>query len=302
MSKNRSFTFTQNNYPDTSLADTIDCTYIIYGKEVSESGTPHLQGFITFPNPRTLSGVIKSLPGCHVEVARTLTKAIEYCKKHGNYTERGKPPIEPKDKGALEKQRWKRILEAAESGNDTWLREEEPQIYLLHDKALERAHKKAKMRPQTLEGETQHKWYYGPPGTGKSHKARVDNPDAYIKDPKSIWWDGYNNEDVVIIDDFDKYQVSQGGDMKRWMDKYPFQAQHKGGSQLIRPKEIIVTSNYHPKEIWEDETTRTAILRRLNLTHFPDTSPFNYGPSSGLHPSFVHPRTHEPKEEDAKPS
>lgn len=299
MSKFRNFTFTFNNYPDTVLVDTIECRYIIYGKEICPTtGTPHLQGFIQFQVQRSLLSAIKALPGCHVEVARTPAAAAVYCKKEGSFVERGIPPVSKAAQGVLEKNRWKRILAAAEKGDVAWLKEEEPQVYLLHDRALERAYKKAKKAPQTLEGESKHCWYYGPPGTGKSHTAREDNPFAYIKDPKTVWWDGYQGESTVIIDDFDKYQVSQGGDMKRWLDKYPFQAQHKGGSQLIRPESIIVTSNYHPEDIWEDELTRAAICRRVKLTHFPST-PFMAimrPPPPGAHPSFTRPdKTPSPK-------
>ena len=292
MSKFRNFTFTYNNYPDTLLVDTIECRYIIYGKELCPTtGTPHLQGFIQFRIQRSLSSAIRALPGCHVEVARVPSAAAVYCKKDGDFIERGIAPVSKLDQGLLEKNRWKRILTAAEEGNVAWLKEEEPKVYLLHDRALERAHKKAKPRPQTLEGETKHAWYYGPPGTGKSYTARAENPDAYIKDPKSIWWDGYSGEPTVIIDDFDKYQVSQGGDLKRWLDKYPFQAQHKGGSQLIRPDQIIVTSNYHPEDIWTDDITCSAIARRVILKHFPGT-PFSKTSSpiiAGCHPTFIRP-------------
>nr|WPR18788.1 MAG: hypothetical protein [Crogonang virus 131] len=299
MSKFRNFTFTFHNYPDTVLVDTIECRYVIYGKEVCpKTGTPHLQGFIQFQVQRSLKSAFKALPGCHVEVARTTVAASVYCKKEGCFVERGIPPVSKEAQGVLEKNRWKRILTAAEEGNVAWLREEEPQVYLLHDRAIERAYKRARPCPQTLEGQTKHCWYYGPPGTGKSRKARDEHPNAYIKDPKSHWWDGYNNESTVIIDDFDKYQVSQGGDMKRWLDRYPFQAQHKGGSQLIRPESIIVTSNYHPEDIWEDDNTLGAICRRVKLVHFPST-PFNVvhpPPAPGCHPSFIRPdKTLSPK-------
>lgn len=51
--------------------------------------------------------------------------------------------------------------------------------------------------------------------------------------------------------------------MKRWLDRYPFQAQVKGGYMLARPKKIVVTSQYHPSEIWDDEKTVDAIMRRV---------------------------------------
>ena len=93
MSRIRNFVFTHNNYPSTELEDNLECRYIIYGKEVGESGTPHLQGFVSFVNGMSLSAVIKKLPGCHVEIVRNLPAAIEYCKKDGDFTERGVPPM-----------------------------------------------------------------------------------------------------------------------------------------------------------------------------------------------------------------
>lgn len=257
MARYRNFCFTQNNYTDTLLADELSCKYIIYGKEVGESGTPHLQGFVSFQNNRTLSAAIKSLPGCHVEIARNVPAAIEYCKKDGDFTERGVAPMTFSDaakKGVAE--RW----ELAKQGRFEELPPENIRAY-------EHIHKRFKPEPPPL-SELSHEWWYGDTGTGKTRKAREENPTAYIKDPQERWWDGYEGQDVVIIDDFDKYQVKQGGDMKRWLDHYSFQAPFKGSYQLIRPKKIIVTSNYHPNEIWEDSQTLDPILRRVRVCHF----------------------------------
>jgi len=87
--------FTRNNYIGTLFEDTVSCKYIIYGKEVGESGTPHLQGFVTFPEAKTLKTVIKLFNGCHVEISKAPFQAIEYCKKEGAFVERGDPPLSP---------------------------------------------------------------------------------------------------------------------------------------------------------------------------------------------------------------
>lgn len=91
--------FTLNNYTDidySRLCDAVDdyedCDYIVFGKEVGESGTPHLQGFVSFSRRKLLGAVISVLGQCHLEFARDVPRAIEYCKKDGDFVEFGEPP------------------------------------------------------------------------------------------------------------------------------------------------------------------------------------------------------------------
>lgn len=106
-------------------------------------------------------------------------------------------------------------------------------------------------------------WIYGPPGTGKSRWVTHNHPGLYDK-PLNKWWDAYEGEDVVALDDFGKEHACLGGHIKRWADHYPFTAEIKGSATTIRPKQIIVTSNYTPEAIWpEDEMMSTAVRRRF---------------------------------------
>lgn len=269
MSRSRNFTFTQNNYPNTELVDNVECKYIIYGKEVGASGTPHLQGFITFRNQKTLKAAIKVLPGCHVEVAKTVHAAIEYCKKDGDFTERGDKPMTQAEKGETEQVRWKRVREAAEEGDYDAIPDD---IRFKYYKNIEYFNREASKQKKLDDTEEDHEWYFGETGTGKSRKAREEHPDAYLK-MCNKWWDGYKGEEVVIIEDFDSNHSVLGHHMKIWLDRYPFLAEVKGGTVKIRPKKIIVTSNYEPEAIWQDNTTLLPILRRVKKKEFIQLKP-----------------------------
>ena len=85
------------------------------------------------------------------------------------------------------------------------------------------------------------------------------------------WWDGYDNEEVVIMEDFNMEQAKHlAHHLKIWADHYPFMAERKGGSMLIRPKKIIVTSNYHPEEAFGEDKTGSLepIMRRFKMHHY----------------------------------
>lgn len=107
--------FTLNNYTEEHLGllRTIGqsigekVSFVIFGKEVGRSGTPHLQGFVSFLDRVRLTQVKQVFafagdnPG-HWTVARKLFEAIEYCRKEGDVTEFGTPPQPPGKRNDLE--------------------------------------------------------------------------------------------------------------------------------------------------------------------------------------------------------
>lgn len=241
------------------------CRAIGYGKEVGASGTPHLQGWVCYRHPRQETAVRKKLKGAHIERAKSLFDLIEYCKKEGDYTERGDIPMNQKEKGESEKARWEQVRTLAKAGK---LDDIDADVYIRYYGTLKKIAGDHEKPPEPLDHLTNY-WYWGPSGTGKSYKARTENPGAYIK-LNNKWWDGYRGEETVIIEDLDIYDKALGGDIKRWADHYHFPAEYKGGVKRIRPKKIIITSNYPPEGIWDDDETVGPIRRRFGVVHFDE--------------------------------
>lgn len=261
MSQSKNFCFTINNYTDENIRtlDSLECQFIIYGKELApDTGTPHLQGYVVFSQNYRLSRVIKLIPG-HIEVAKGDSASnIKYCSKEGRHTVRGDPPA---SKGAHNKAKFDyvKILAASRSGD---LSEIPAEIMFKYPKLV------ASHRVFNTEAtEDKMIWCYGESGTGKSRWARETYPDAYLK-MCNKWWDGYNGEEVVIIEDFDKDHKCLCHHLKIWGDRYKFPAEIKGSKVDIRPRLIIITSNYHPRDIWDNEKDLEPILRRFRLDKF----------------------------------
>lgn len=162
----------------------------------------------------------------------------------------------------VETVRWDKARELAKSGK---LDEVDSDIYLRYNRTLKEIRKDHMPGLEPLPV-LDNEWVYGPTGTGKTRTALALHPGAYLK-PANKWWDGYAGEEVVIIDDFDKYHKSLGYELKIWGDHNPFIAETKGGAMKIRPRKIIITSNYCPGDIWEDPQTVLPICRRFTLKY-----------------------------------
>lgn len=92
--------------------------------------------------------------------------------------------------------------------------------------------------------------------------------DAYAKDPRTKFWDGYSGQLNVVMDEF------RGGidisHMLRWLDKYPVLVECKGSSTVLKARSIWITSNIPPREWYPDldRATLDALLRRLTIREF----------------------------------
>lgn len=275
MTSSTRWCFTLNNYTPEQVVsletDLLPYKYLLYGKEVAATGTPHLQGYIVFNAMKRLSAVTKLLPGTHWEIAKGSTADnYAYCTKDSDFVEFGTKPKSPKEIGQDNKERWTAVIKSCREG--TCEQDFPMEFFRYNTTAL----KLCRTKLPTLDSYSG-LWFYGPPGTGKSKKARDDYPDLYSKSMNQ-WWDGYLHEETVLLDDFGHDHAFMGYWLKVWTDHYPFRANIKNGSMMARPKIVIVTSNYSPDEIWTDPMMLAAIKRRFKMVHFPDLFTKTYTP------------------------
>lgn len=252
MAKNRAYCFTLNNYTAEEwqwFNEFKDCKYLCVGKEVGEKGTPHLQGFIYFDNPRTINGLkrLKGFRKAHLESAKgTNEQASVYCKKEGEFIEYGECPQQGKRTELAE------VYNAVKSGETTadeiaW---ENPNLWGACFKVLNKLDD-LRLRSQRRNFMTEGEWIYGPTGVGKSEYA-FQYDDMYVYPYDNGWWDGYTCQDVVIIDEF-RGQLAFN-ELLRMVDKHPnyFCRRRCREPMPFVSKKVIITSSCPPWEIYKN--------------------------------------------------
>lgn len=281
----RSFVFTYNNYEsDTAnkILDSFELRYGIIGAEISSTGTPHLQGFIQLANRKTLKGVGGMFPW-HVEPLKgTPEQAIAYCKKglqaheewealgvdgpqygyQAQLWERGSPCSGPAGKTKGE-DRWRDIYRQALSVDHPLveLGEHFPGEFVRYFRNLAQIRQSSLLNYQGLRSCY---FIYGAAGVGKSRFCHENFPNAYIKDACTRWWDDYQGEEVVIMDELELQMASLGHYLKRWSDRYRIRGEVKGGHINLGFKVFLVTSNVPLAEICHgDGVLYSALSRRF---------------------------------------
>lgn len=258
----RCWIFTLNNPTPEEDPKRWPHKYLVYQLEKGEEGTLHYQGYIHFEKVVRISALKKINARAHWEPRRgTHEQAKAYCTKEESRQEGpwelGEEPQQGKRKDLEEvKTKIKEgmpLLQIAEDHYSNWCR---------YRSSF--AEYKRMITPQR-DFKTQVAVIWGPTGVGKSrYVAEKAEGDIYWKSD-SKWWDGYENQTHVCLDDF--YGWIKYHDMLRLLDRYPYQVEFKGGHLQFNSKFIWITSNKHPRDWYKDmsEEKYAALKRRFDI-------------------------------------
>lgn len=216
--------------------------YIIWGIEnCPTSGREHYQGYAIFDRTVRLRGAKKILGAgedVHLEPRRgTRQQAKDYCSKDGKFTEWGQfVALSNKDL----------FLQPIE-----YIKKENPEFFCRYHKGLmllqDKGVKWRDVKVYVLWGEES--------GVGKTREAMAVD-DVYKLDPPYTWWDGYQQEKRIVLDDY-KIGCINRGQLLNICDGYRLRLETKGSHTWAAWNEVYITSNYNP-EMWDE-----ALLRRI---------------------------------------
>lgn len=242
MQRTRNFCITVNNYTEEEfqqILNTEGTKYVVLGREVAPTTlTPHIQGFIQFNNAISVTTARNKIKvPCYVGICNgTPLQNMEYCKKEGFFTERGDPP-----KGQGTRSDLVSVYKRIQDG------EKLSEIVHTNFNEVVKYHRGIQLAADLIRGlprtdMTLGYWLYGGTGTGKSRWAFSHPVSTYSKDPSNRWFDGYDYEDVVVIDDYRPSKEFPYNFLLRLCDRYPMSVEFKGGYKQFNSKFIIITS------------------------------------------------------------
>lgn len=283
----RTWVFTLNNYTqeeEEGIMESECADYIVFGREVGEEGTPHLQGYLEFSEPLKMSQVKKRMKNTrlHLEARRgTQKQAIDYCKKDGDVFEKGTPKKSARDESkADEKNKTLQYMELLKKGKLGEIASDPDCSFNIFKHCREIA---ALMEePRDVNVPINVRWYWGPTGTGKTRRAYYEASQlgkVYIKSTSTKWFDGYDGEEVIIFDDL-RSSWFEYSYLLKLLDRYPTQVECKGGSRQWKAVHVFVTSPFEPKGMYaqmqERDTTDSIeqLVRRVHVCEHMPMTPF----------------------------
>lgn len=261
------FTLWDYTYNEVEHLQKLDCIYMIFGKEESQEGRPHLQGFVILKRRYTLIPLKKllcksvknedgtyNLSRIHVEKRQGSRKqASNYCRGGGlsgkptnSYIfecgEFGETKTELQIRTAIE------LHKLGASITDHW-----DNLSISDLKAYEKI--EPYLAPPVRES-VYVEWIWGESGAGKTRYvtelASLDKKKLFHVDEIDGFWSGYMKHPYILIDDF----CLQESDtwyrcLLQVMDKYEYLVDKKYGGSWLYAERVYITAQHPPWYYWK---------------------------------------------------
>lgn len=278
----RRFVFTLNNYTkeeEESIQD-FPCQWMIYGREIGENGTPHLQGAcvigkqMAFSTIKTWLGFVRS----HIATMNGRPEdSLKYCSKEdSNPFQKGQMPKAGKRSDLHDAVSQLKTSEASSDFKTLVQDEDFAVVFVKYHKGLTLLSNLLQpARDRTLAPKVI--WLYGPTGVGKT-RACIEFCDEmaglggyWISSSTLEWFDGYHYQRYVVIDDLRTKGVNFVH-LLRLLDRYQYRVPIKGGFVDWVPQYIFITAPMGPRTMWSFKTNEQIEQLERRITWVLDCS------------------------------
>lgn len=287
--RSRGWAYTVFNYGSDyqDILSSINSEYHVFAEEsCPTTGNKHIQGYIYFKDVKTGSATIKTIgyEGVHVEPQGKYSSPkanrqyiVGPYNKNGKVKELNDKAIEL---GELPVQGTRKDLIAFKDAIKNGLTRREAydeyaNLMACYPKMF------AELRAMYLEDLAWSRYeagekpeinvIYGPTGVGKTrgifekYGRNVYKLEIGDGSSGSTFWNGYDGQDVILIDDF--YGQLKLDYLLRILDRYPQQFNTKGGYTWRTATKIFITSNDKPENWYKgvkNEEVKSALYRRFD--------------------------------------
>lgn len=281
----KNWVFTWNNPEfELNLESVPLASYIIYQKEQGENGTIHYQGYLEASRRVRLSQLKNIHQGIHWEVRRgSQAQAIDYARKEDTRIdgpwEYGVPMQ------SVQGRRSDLVSVARGIGDGRTfgeLSEEfEAECLQYRRSILEAVRERDRQKlKRTMRESMEVVVYWGDAGAGKTRAVYeengIENVFALTECSNgTVWFDGYEGEDVLLIDDFRGWIRFQ--QLLKLLDIYPLRIPIKGSYDYAAWTKVYITSNHSPDSWYNPDSGHylPALRRRIHRTvHFSNDHPW----------------------------
>jgi hypothetical protein len=275
----RSWEITINNYSDLDIAflKNLDVNRITVSKEISSTGTPHLQGKIVFKRAYRFKQLKKLHKQAHWEASITTENDHNYCKKfdsdiiiNENYTKQGKRvDLEKIKKRLLDGEKLEDLF--VNGDISVWAFNTYRKTWEYCESLYMNSHYRTSMPKIT--------WYVGKTGVGKSHAAFHGKPhkDIYLVPNDNNWWDNYKQQKHMVFNDY-RGRIPYN-EFIQILDSWNYQVSRRNNCPLnVTSENIVITSSLLPQQIYHnrmDEDSIDQLLRRITIIEIDENREHN---------------------------
>lgn len=257
--------------------------YLVCQQEIGGvTGRAHWQGYVQFTSPVRCTQVRAEL-NCvwaWVKPARgTPQQARAYCTKEDTRA----PGTEPVEYGTFVEVQGKRndlhdVFDMLRDGASmVSVLEAQPASFMRYQRGIQAASHLLRTREASTKlRDVEVIVVWGPPGSGKTRWVweTYGGGSMYTLSlsGSTVWWDGYDGQETVLMDDY-AGQIPYRT-LLTYLDRYPVQCPVKGSMVWLSATRIILTSNLHWSDWYQQDTQGrrdpSALQRRIGqVRHVP---------------------------------
>lgn len=269
------------NWPICQVGPDEEISGLVYQLEVCpDSGREHVQGYVEFAKPcrfQYAQGLL-GITGAHCEARKKSREAcVKYCTKDESRKAGTFPALlgtlAEQDPAAYKSRQGKRTDISAMvdhiKGGKRMIEclEADPDTFVKYSRGMQEVRRIVQQAAATrIRKDLKVTVYWGKAGTGKTRavydKHGVENVFTLVADNSACWFDGYEGQDILLIDDFKGWiQYSM---LLKILDIYPLRCPVKNSFTYAAWSRVYITSNYDPDTWYSPDHDLEALSRRFH--------------------------------------